>query len=147
TAGIEAWATARPSRARPPRASVALAIAPSFRTCRRCMGVSSTAVGWDRRDALDPTIGSGIAPAELREALEPELAGVAAATGGALRRWIVAAQRHRVVHPELGAALDDLRLGEGDERRVDAQALPALDGGPGREVRHALVGADVFGAA
>ena len=60
---------------------------------------------------------------------------------------VVAAVGQGVVDAELQAALDDLRLGQLDQRSVDLQLLPALDPGLGRQVGHLLVGADVLGPA
>src|SRR5690348_15892356 len=62
--------------------------------------------------------------AGLRETLPPELARVAAAARGAAL-GVVAAVSDRVIDAEARAELDDLRLGELDQRRVDAEPAAA----------------------
>lgn len=69
------------------------------------------------------------------------------AAGAAGGIGIVAAMGEREIDAELDGEGDDLRFGEGDERRVDADVSGAFDAGLGGEVGHALEGVDEFGAA
>src|SRR5574339_181975 len=85
------------------------------------------------------SIRSRVHEPELGEGPEPEPACVAPAAGGTVDGRVVAGAGQAVVHAELPAAGDDLRLREPEERCVDSQP-PGLDPDPGREVRHPLEG-------
>src|SRR5690606_35235259 len=61
----------------------------------------------------------------LGKALLAKLARVAPPTRAAIRPGVVAAVRHRVVDAELRAELDDLRLRQLDQRRVDLEPTAA----------------------
>src|SRR5467141_495161 len=85
----------------------------------------------------------GIRDAELLEPLGAQQARVAPPARRAILSGVVAAAGERVVDAELDAAAQDAGLGELDERGVDLQPR-SLDAGPGRELRHLLVGRDVL---
>src|SRR4051812_16479306 len=67
-----------------------------------------------------------VGDARFREPATAELAGVAAAAGEAVGRRVVAAQRERVVDAEGKSELDDLSLGEVQQRRLDANRKRSL---------------------
>src|SRR5467141_1681283 len=85
----------------------------------------------------------GIRDAELLEPLGAQQARVAPPARRAILSGVVAAAGERVVDAELDAAAQDAGLGELDERGVDLQPR-SLDAGPGRELRHLLVGREVL---
>src|SRR5439155_1469221 len=60
------------------------------------------------------------------------------------RRRVITARRERVVEAQGEAGENDLALGERDQRRMDAEALSALDARPGGQVRHGLECRDVL---
>src|SRR5690348_16467396 len=92
-------------------------------------------------------VGGVIGDTSLGETLLAQQAGVAMAAGETCGRWVVAGECLAVVHAQRQPALDDLGLGQCDQRSVDREALAALDASSGRQVGHALVGFDIFGPA
>src|SRR5438105_4178478 len=76
--------------------------------------------------------------ARLDEALAAQRAGVTAAAGGAVGRRLVARQRQRVIDAGRHPRLDDLGLGQADQRRADPQRVPPFDAGSRRQRGQAL---------
>src|SRR6185503_6281989 len=123
---------------------VRLATAP--KTNARMKPPRTTAkAGWPK-PAILPSVPRGIGDARGREALAAQPARIAAPARPSLGIGVVARHGEREIHAPLRALADDLRLGHAHERRLDGEAMP-LDRSPGREVRHALEGVQVFGAA
>src|SRR5471032_2985148 len=82
-------------------------------------------------------IARGIGNAGRLEAGFAQPAGIALTAGQAVRIGLVAGHGEPVVHAELHALSDDLRLAHGDEGRMQHQRR-AFDRGLGREVGQAL---------
>src|SRR5262249_26326176 len=98
----------------------------------------------DPRPSTLSRVSGRILRSSLRESAKAELTGVAVAAGGAGRIGVVAALRECVVHAQFQAESDDLRLGEIDQRRPDANRVRAFDAAARREIRHSLIGLDVL---
>src|SRR5579859_5914101 len=80
----------------------------------------------------------------LGESLATQLAGIAAAAGGAVRSRIVAACRQPVVHSELRTFGDDLRFRHLNEWSVKGESL-SFDSGLGGQICQRLESRDELG--
>src|SRR3954469_9600809 len=80
----------------------------------------------------------------LPKPLEPKQAGLTAATGCAVRARVVARQGNREVQTQGRATLDDLALGELDQRSVDADTTVLLHTCAGGKAREVLKGSEVL---
>ena len=83
----------------------------------------------------------------LGESLRSQQAGVATSAGLAVFLRVVTTARVRVIDAEPLALLDDLGLGEVDQRGMNLELLGPLNARLGGEVSHSLVGCDVLGSA
>src|SRR4051794_1629332 len=98
-------------------------------------------------DLCPSDVSHGVGPAKLGEGFQAEAAGVAATAGAAVGGGVVATVGQAVIDPQLQAAPDDLVLGQGQQRGVDAEPAGPLDAGLGGQVGQGLEGVQVFGAA
>src|SRR5574340_981585 len=80
---------------------------------------SAASMAPGRRSACGCLVACGVRELGGREAFAAQATGLAMATGAALVIGLVAGNGFGVIDPQGGAAPDDLRLGEGDERRVN----------------------------
>src|SRR6266511_4701356 len=92
-------------------------------------------------------IGNGVWYTRLGETLQTQQAGVALATGGAIGGRVIAAMRQGIINAELKPSLNDLRLAQVDEWRVNTHPLATLDRRFRRQVGHGFKGANIFRAA
>src|SRR5688572_20723325 len=78
------------------------------------------------------------------KAAKPELTGIAVSAGGAVGSGIVAARRQSVINSKPLSQLNDLALGQVDQRRSNRNRRVLFGSGPRGEIRHLLVGANVL---
>src|SRR5256885_6941360 len=130
----------RPRSARPcppaPRARSRARAACDWRTRAPPSSAGSTGDMWPRRPGARWAVDSEFARnsriltqerriggARFTKTLRAQHAAVAPPTRPAVRCGVVTAVREAVVEPKLETALDDLRFGERDERRMHAKTL------------------------
>src|SRR3990170_7747684 len=87
-------------------------------------------------------VGDWVGKARFDKAFAPQLAGITPAAGHALRIRIVTRMGQSVIHPQFYSAADDLRLGELDERRMDAESARSLDACFSRQLAQLFKGRD-----